>query len=370
MTKTRFLALLSVLALLAAMPLASVFAQQAVPPHKFYGMVVVDGETPPEGAMVTASVMVMVEGEDGEMMEEATVIGEAVTDAMGNYVLTTMGSAEYIGKEITFMVMVGEEDAMDATPSIMGADGSMTAMEAPIIYMQGALTQVDLKVTIKPARVSRSFSSPAVEPSGYLTVTIAGAGSGAAQVEETLPMGFSYVSSSLADSSVDVQGQRVTFTLFEDDSFTYTVTAPSAEGVYSFAGVLITFDRQETPISGPSTVTVGSVPLVGLSLDDSQPLMVRIGSPVVVIATFTEAVSGFTAGDITVSNGTVGNFGATAGGMVYTFDVTPSDIAAVTVDIAANVATADSAATATRQPRSYRSPRMTTTATGASARPK
>ena len=47
MTKTRFLALLSVLVLLAAMPLASVFAQQ-VPPQRFYGMVMVNGETPPK----------------------------------------------------------------------------------------------------------------------------------------------------------------------------------------------------------------------------------------------------------------------------------------------------------------------------------
>ena len=85
-------------------------------------------------------------------------------------------------------------------------------------------------------------------------------------------------------------------------------------------------------------VTDGSVPMVEFSIDDSQPRMIRIGSPVSVIATFTEAVSGFTVGDITVANGTVSNFVARAGGMVYTFHVTPDAIAEVTVDMAAGLA--------------------------------
>ena len=95
MTKTRFLALLSVLALLAAMPLATVLAQQPVPPQKFYGMVMVDGEAAPEGTMVTATVMVMGEPaeEGGEAMEMTQKIGDTMVDAMGNYILTTMGNA-------------------------------------------------------------------------------------------------------------------------------------------------------------------------------------------------------------------------------------------------------------------------------------
>ena len=93
------------------------------------------------------------------------------------------------------------------------------------------------------------------------------------------------------------------------------------------------------PWSESATGTPDSVPMVELSLDDSPPRMIRLGSPVAVTATFTEAVSGFAVDDIEVENGTVSNFVPAAGGMVYTFDVTPSDIAAVTVDIAANAAT-------------------------------
>ena len=76
MTKTRFLALLSVLALLAAMPLASVFAQQPVPPQKFYGTVIVNGEAPPEGSTVMATVTTMMTNEEGEEVTETMTIGE------------------------------------------------------------------------------------------------------------------------------------------------------------------------------------------------------------------------------------------------------------------------------------------------------
>ena len=81
---------------------------------------------------------------------------------------------------------------------------------------------------------------------------------------------------------------------------------------------------------------LGNIITVEVARSTASP--VRINSPVPVIATFARAVSGFTVDDITVANGTVGNFAAAAGGMVYTFDVTPSDIGRLTVDIAADVA--------------------------------
>ena len=56
-----------------------------------------------------------------------------------------------------------------------------------------------------------------------------------------------------------------------------------------------------------------------------------------VTATFSEAVTGFALGDITVSNGTASNF-VTTSTSVYTFDVTPTVSGAVTVDVAGSVA--------------------------------
>jgi hypothetical protein len=55
-------------------------------------------------------------------------------------------------------------------------------------------------------------------------------------VVETLPGGFSYVSSSLGEDAEE-SGGMVTFTLLEDPkTFTYTVTAPSTPGPHTFMG--------------------------------------------------------------------------------------------------------------------------------------
>jgi hypothetical protein len=58
-----------------------------------------------------------------------------------------------------------------------------------------------------------------------------------------------------------------------------------------------------------------------------------------VTATFDEPAYGFTSGDVTVGNGSVSNFTGSDGDTVFTFDVTASADGAVTVDVAASVAT-------------------------------
>ncbi|MFC1925011.1 Ig-like domain-containing protein, partial [Chloroflexota bacterium] len=77
----------------------------------------------------------------------------------------------------------------------------------------------------------------------------------------------------------------------------------------------------------------GEAPSVVLTSTATSPTST---SPIPMTATFSEAVTGFHPGDITVGNGTRSNF---AGGpIVYTFDVTPAGDGEVTVDIAAGVA--------------------------------
>jgi predicted extracellular nuclease len=84
--------------------------------------------------------------------------------------------------------------------------------------------------------------------------------------------------------------------------------------------------------------------LVGLSLDSTSPTVSMTStvldptnaSPIPVTVTFSEAVTGFTASDITVTNGTVSNFSGS--GAAYTFDLIPSTNGLVTADIAAGVA--------------------------------
>jgi subtilisin-like proprotein convertase family protein len=127
-------------------------------------------------------------------------------------------------------------------------------------------------------------------------------------------------------------------------------------GNFSGSGAVYTFDL--TP-SGPGAVTVNIAP--GVAQDgagngntsaapfsrtfDNVPPTVSLSSavpdptnasPIPVTVTFSEAVTGFDAGDLTVGNGTAGNFSGS--GAVYTFDLTPGGPGVVTADIAGGVA--------------------------------
>ena len=191
------------------------------------------------------------------------------------------------------------------------------------------------------ASATRSFSAASVEPGGELTVTIAAANYGPlGGVTETLPDGFSYVSSTHGDVTPPADGnsQEVRFTLLGETSFTYTVTASEVEGPHTFSGTLRDSDENVHAVGGDTTVTVGDAPpgvtVSYAGMDPAAP--VRIGTAIPVAATFTKTVTGFTVDDITVGNGMAGNFSGSAA--AYTFDVTPNAIGQVTVDIAADVA--------------------------------
>ena len=125
MTKTRFLVFLTVLALLASVPLTSVLAQ-APRPAQFYGMVMLNGEEAPEGTMVTAMV--------GEGENEMKF--ETMTDAMGMYTLRING--DFDGQDISFMV--GNRAAMGEKEA---ADGTMM-MEDSVMFMQGGSDKLNL----------------------------------------------------------------------------------------------------------------------------------------------------------------------------------------------------------------------------------
>ena len=114
------------------------------------------------------------------------------------------------------------------------------------------------------ASATRSFSPATVAPDGQVVVTITVANATIGSVTETLPTGFTYVSSSGA--VVDTTNlPNVKFTLdFEaqDPSFTYTVTAPGADGgPHTFSGTLATTsDRaDDVDVIGAPSVTVATV---------------------------------------------------------------------------------------------------------------
>jgi hypothetical protein len=103
MTKTRFLALITALALLLAIPTA-VFAQR-VPPNVFVGTVTLDGATAVDGAAVTAWI-------DGEQVAATNASG-------GEYsLLVDQGDSSYAGKTVSFKV--GGANADESAPWMQG----------------------------------------------------------------------------------------------------------------------------------------------------------------------------------------------------------------------------------------------------------
>ena len=103
MTKTRFLALVTALALLLAIP-TSVFAQR-VPPHQFVGTVTLDGAGVVDGGAVTAWI-------DGEQVAATNAAG-------GNYsIQVDQGDGSYAGKTVSFKV--GGADVAETAEWVQG----------------------------------------------------------------------------------------------------------------------------------------------------------------------------------------------------------------------------------------------------------
>ena len=104
-------------------------------------------------------------------------------------------------------------------------------------------------------------------------------------VTETLPTGFAYVSSPLADSQVTEQsGNRVRFVLQDETSFTYVVTASSTAGSHSFSGTLRDSDKTDHTVGGATSVTVEAAQGAQASATRSfNPTSVARGGKVVVI---------------------------------------------------------------------------------------
>ena len=100
---------------------------------------------------------------------------------------------------------------------------------------------------------TRSFSSATVQPGASLTVTISVADyGGIGAVTETLPEGFTYVSSSGVTGNVQDSG-AIRFTLLGETSFEYTVTASSTAGEHTFMGTLRASDQNDHTVGGDNT---------------------------------------------------------------------------------------------------------------------
>ena len=210
------------------------------------------------GEEVTVTVAAMAYGDSGTLVETlpagfAHVSGSGGT-ASGQDVTFNLTAAD---QTVTYMATASD------TADTYSISGVLTASDGVTADVGGA---TDVTVTEPPPPVTgpnatRSFSSSTVEAGGMLDVTITAANYGdTGLVTETLPAGFSYVSSSPSGLGAE-SGQEVSFVLIdlEDDTFTYTVTASDVPGAYSFSGTLADFEKTEVTVGGASSVTVEAV---------------------------------------------------------------------------------------------------------------
>ena len=141
------------------------------------------------------------------------------------------------------------------------------AMTVAVAVLVGALGVMPTAAQQAGVSASRSFERETVAADAQdrrVEVTIVVSGPvGFADVVETLPDGFSYVDEPVSsDSTIRVgqDGQDVTFTFNGATSFTYAVTAPSAEGPHDFSGKLTLLSDPEVrhTVGGVARVTVGT----------------------------------------------------------------------------------------------------------------
>ena len=130
-------------------------------------------------------------------------------------------------------------------------------------------------------------------------------------------------------------------TLHENDNHQGSTSASQIQETLAAGTYTVEATASSVGVTGSFTltITVEYLPTARVSrAAGSEDAPLRPGSPISLTVTFSRPVSGFAIEDITVGNGTVGNFAGSDGDAVYTFDVTPNAIGEVTVEIPAGAA--------------------------------
>ncbi|MCX2583535.1 beta strand repeat-containing protein, partial [Pedobacter sp. MR22-3] len=166
----------------------------------------------------------------------------------------------------------------------------------------------------------------------------------AASVQYTATFNGSVTGLTTSNFSITTSGSLsgVSVTSITGSGNTYTITVNAGIGT----GIL-TLNLANT--TGISPAISNALPYAGqdYTIDTTRPSVVitstagasgssTSNSPIPFTVTFSEAVTGFVAGDITPGNATISGFSGS--GTTYTFNATPIANGAVTMNIAANVA--------------------------------
>ncbi|GAA3967365.1 Ig-like domain-containing protein [Hymenobacter antarcticus] len=148
-----------------------------------------------------------------------------------------------------------------------------------------------------------------------------------------------YAGMALAGSTVTVyvDGTSIGTTTATGGSFSLAQPTALAQGSHTVYATAQASGSAVSANSTTNTFTIDTVrPSVAISSSTAANTGTSSAATFAYTVTFLEAVTGFVAGDVTVTNGTLSGFGGSA--TTYTFNVTPTANGAVTVNVPANVA--------------------------------
>lgn len=158
------------------------------------------------------------------------------------------------------------------TISIVPGNYTLTATASGYIPQSANITVVSAQIftwnftlqspIASSGSINRTISPSSIPPSSTLTITLTPSPSTlfdipGYQVIETIPFGFTFVSTSVA--SATNQGNVYTFTRIGGAPITYTLTAPPTNGSYTISGTFKDELTNTGAISGATTIRVGGM---------------------------------------------------------------------------------------------------------------
>ncbi|HYE05761.1 MAG TPA: Ig-like domain-containing protein, partial [Planctomycetota bacterium] len=220
--------------------------------------------------------------------------------------------------------------------SIAGSGATYTCTFAP--NTQGTVTVdiagavcADLAGNTNTAATTFSRIYDTVAPTGVITSTATSPNSGSIPIVVT----FSEVVTGIVSTSLTVTGGTAGTVSGSGSTYTWNVT-PTVQGTVTVA--LAAAKCKDLALNNNTAAT--SFTIVNDTVVPTAVLTSSAGThtnvaAIPVTATFSETVTGFDSGDVTVTNGTVGSFAGS--GATYTFTVTATAPGAVTAKILAAV---------------------------------
>ena len=227
------------------------------------------------------------------------------------------------GSKGTFTAVDSDSYTLLVTPA---ADGAVTVSISSFRFQ-------DLATNNNDTTTSVSVTSERTPPS--LTITPSSGSTNAATITYTFQFTETVTGFDTTDITV-TNGTKGGFTAVDGDTYTLVITPTSDGLVTASVGANAAQDggSNGNAAASGSTTSDHSTPTLAITPNGTT----SNASTLTFTFQFSETVTGFVTGDVTVTNGSKGTFTAVDGD-TYTLVVTPTTDGAVTVDVASGVAT-------------------------------